>query len=30
MAITNILSFSIWDWLIDPPGIDETQRVDEP
>ena len=30
MAITNILIFSIWYWLIDPPGIDETQRVDEP
>ena len=30
MAITNILIFSIWYWIIDPPGIDETQRVDEP
>jgi hypothetical protein len=30
MAITNILIFSIWCWIIDPPGIDETQRVDEP
>jgi hypothetical protein len=29
MAITNILIFSIWYWIIDPPGIDETQRVDE-
>ena len=30
MAITNILIFSIWYWIIDPPGIDETQRVDKP
>jgi hypothetical protein len=30
MAVTNILIFSIWYWIIDPPGIDETQRVDEP
>lgn len=30
MAITNILIFSIWYWIIDPPGIVETQRVDEP
>ena len=30
MAVTNILIFSIWYWIIDPPGIDETQRVDVP
>ena len=30
MAITNILIFSIWYWIIDPPGIDETQRDDAP
>ena len=30
MAVTNILIFSIWYWIIDPPGIDETQRVDAP
>jgi hypothetical protein len=30
MAVTNILIFSIWYWIIDPPGINETQRVDEP
>jgi uncharacterized membrane protein len=30
MAVTNILIFSIWYWLIDPPGIEETQRVNEP
>jgi hypothetical protein len=30
MAITNILIFSIWYWIIDPPGIDATQRDDAP
>jgi hypothetical protein len=30
MAITNILIFSIWYWIIDPPGIEEEQRLDEP
>jgi len=30
MAITNILIFSIWYWIIDPPGVNETQRIDEP
>jgi len=30
MAVTNILIFSIWYWIIDPPGIDETQRDDAP
>ena len=29
MAVSNILIFSIWYWIIDPPGIDETQRVDD-
>lgn len=26
MAASNILIFSIWYWVIDPPGVDETQR----
>jgi uncharacterized membrane protein len=30
MAITNILIFSIWYWIIDPPGVEEEQRVEEP
>jgi uncharacterized membrane protein len=30
MAMTNILIFSIWYWIIDPPGVEEEQRVDEP
>ena len=30
MAVTNILIFSIWYWIIDPPGVEETQRLDEP
>lgn len=30
MAVTNILIFSIWYWIIDPPGVEENQRVDEP
>jgi uncharacterized membrane protein len=30
MAVTNILIFSIWYWIIDPPGIDETKREDAP
>lgn len=30
MAITNILVFSIWYWIIDPPGIDETQPSNQP
>ena len=28
MAVSNILIFSIWYWIIDPPGIDETKRED--
>ena len=30
LAVVNILTFSIWYWLIDPPGIDETQPSDTP
>ena len=30
MAITNVLIFSIWYWIIDPPGVEEIQRQDEP
>jgi hypothetical protein len=30
MAVTNILIFSIWYWIIDPPGIDETKSEDAP
>ena len=30
MAISNILIFSIWYWLIDPPGVEENPREDEP
>ena len=30
MMVTNILIFSIWYWIIDPPGIDETKRDDAP
>jgi hypothetical protein len=30
LAITNVLIFSIWYWIIDPPGVEETQRQDEP
>jgi uncharacterized membrane protein len=30
MAISNILIFSIWYWTIDPPGVDEISREDEP
>lgn len=30
MAVSNILIFSIWYWIIDPPGVEEIQRVDEP
>ena len=30
MAVVNILTFSIWYWLIDPPGIDESQPSDAP
>ena len=30
MAVSNVLIFSIWYWIIDPPGVDETRRDDEP
>ena len=30
MALSNILTFSIWYWIIDPPGVEGGQREDEP
>jgi hypothetical protein len=30
MAVSNILVFSVWYWIIDPPGVEEITRVDEP
>jgi hypothetical protein len=30
LAMVNVLTFSIWYWLIDPPGIDETQPTSAP
>ena len=30
LAISNILLFSIWYWIIDPPGVDGSVRDDEP
>jgi hypothetical protein len=30
MAVSNILIFSIWYWIIDPPGVEERERADEP
>jgi hypothetical protein len=30
LAISNILIFSIWYWVIDPPGVEENPRTDEP
>jgi hypothetical protein len=30
MGVSNILIFSVWYWLIDPPGIDEQQPSNEP
>jgi hypothetical protein len=30
MAVVNVLTFSIWYWLIDPPGIDASQPTDTP
>jgi hypothetical protein len=30
MAVSNILIFSVWYWIIDPPGVEEIARVDEP
>jgi hypothetical protein len=29
MAVSNVLIFSIWYWIIDPPGIQEIERPDE-
>ena len=30
MAPSNILIFSIWYWIIDPPGVEENRRADAP
>jgi uncharacterized membrane protein len=30
MLITNILIFSIWYWIVDPPGVEEDPRDDHP
>jgi hypothetical protein len=30
MVLSNILIFSIWYWIIDPPGVEEVPRTDEP
>ena len=30
MVVSNILIFSIWYWIIDPPGVEEGQGGDEP
>jgi hypothetical protein len=30
MATSNILIFSVWYWVIDPPGIKDVPRADEP
>jgi hypothetical protein len=30
VATSNILIFSVWYWLIDPPGIEDVSRADEP
>ena len=30
MAVSNVLIFSIWYWIIDPPGVEEVAREDEP
>ena len=30
MSVANILIFSIWYWIIDPPGVEEISRADEP
>jgi len=30
ISITNILIFSIWYWIIDPPGVEEEQKMDRP
>lgn len=30
LGISNILIFSIWYWIVDPPGVEEIPRADEP
>jgi uncharacterized membrane protein len=30
MGAANILIFSVWYWIIDPPGVDERPRADDP
>jgi hypothetical protein len=30
MSVSNILIFSIWYWIIDPPGVEDTPRDEEP
>ena len=30
MVVSNILIFSVWYWIIDPPGVEEIPRADEP
>ena len=30
LAVVNVLTFSIWYWVIDPPGIDESKPTDDP
>jgi hypothetical protein len=30
MAVTNVLIFSIWYWVIDPPGVEDAPREDAP
>ena len=30
LAVSNILVFSIWYWIIDPPGVEETERTNQP
>ena len=30
MALANILQFSIWYWIIDPPDVGEAEHADEP
>ena len=30
MVVSNVLIFSIWYWIIDPPGVEETHRDDAP
>ena len=30
LAVSNILIFSIWYWVIDPPGVEDSPRMNEP